>query len=332
MTSLYRDIFKKAWLITKKYFYLWPLGFFVAFLGNGGEYQILSNQIDKIQNQSDNVNYLRLLLQNPTPNWNISLGQGFVIGLILFVILMIVAFIVWLIISSVGGLTKGVVGAANNKRESFKALFSAGSKFFGPVFLLYLIAKIIVYGILAFVVTPLMFATFAQGDYALNVLIIILSILIFIPLNIIVSFVTRYATAFVILQGQKTWEAFKNGWRLFASNWLISLEMAFILLVINSIVAVAILLIAILLVSPFFFVGLAVTASQSPYGFWTIMTIPLVIMVIITMIIGSGLATFQVGSWTLLFVRLNENKKAYSKIVRWMAFLTRKVTGKASKA
>jgi hypothetical protein len=135
-----------------------------------------------------------------------------------------------------------------------------------------------------------------------------------------------------VLQGQKTWEAFKNGWRLFAANWLISLEMAFVLLVINSVIALVILLIAILLVSPFFFVGLAVTASQNPYGFWSIMTIPLVIMVIVTIVIGSGLATFQVSSWTLLYLRLNESKKAYSKIVRWLAYLSGKVTGKAGKA
>ena len=51
MTSLYRDILKKSWQITKKYFYLWPLGLFVSFLGNGGEYQILINQIKRTQFQ-----------------------------------------------------------------------------------------------------------------------------------------------------------------------------------------------------------------------------------------------------------------------------------------
>jgi hypothetical protein len=328
MTSLYRQILKKAWLIAKKYFYLWPLGFFVAFLGNGGEYQILMDQIDKVQKQPQNLSYFKSLLASPAPILDISLGRAFLVGLFLFVILVIIALIVWLVISSVAGLTRGVADITQNKKNSFQLLLKDGSKHFGPVFSLYLISKVIIYSILAFIFTPLMLVSFAQGNYALNVLIIVLAFLIFVPINIIVSFVTRYATAYVVLQGQKMWEAFKNGWRLFAANWLISLEMAFILLIINSVVALGILVLAFLLFSPFFFIGLAVTATQNPYTFWSIIMIPLIIAIIMVIVVGSGLATFQVSSWTLLFMRLNEGKKAYSKIVRWLAALTNKASRK----
>ena len=53
MDSLYRQILKKAWQITKKFAYLWPLGIGVAFLGNGGEYQVLINQIGAVRNQAE---------------------------------------------------------------------------------------------------------------------------------------------------------------------------------------------------------------------------------------------------------------------------------------
>ncbi|MBU1036498.1 hypothetical protein KKF32_00500 [Patescibacteria group bacterium] len=328
MTSLYRQILKKAWYITKKYFYLWPLGFFVSFLGNSGEYQILTNQIKKIQNQPETVSNLKAALSSSMLNFDISLGEGFLFGLLIVVILAVLALLVWLIISSVGGLIQGSANASQEKRDNFSTLLSVGSKKFGPILGLYIIAKVIIYGVLALILTPLILVTFVKGNYVLNVLIVILTFLIFIPLTIIISFVTRYASAYVILRGQKMWQSFKNGWRLFTANWLVSLEMALILLIINSLIALVILIIAFLLFSPFFFIGI-ISAFQNPNSFWSIITIPLFISVIITIIAGSGLATFQFSSWTLLFLRLSDGKKSYSKLVRLIAAIPKKIKKKS---
>jgi len=55
MNTLYRHILKNAWNIIMKFKYLWILGFFTAFLGNGGEYQILFKQIGLVANQTDSI-------------------------------------------------------------------------------------------------------------------------------------------------------------------------------------------------------------------------------------------------------------------------------------
>ena len=318
MASLYRVILKNAWLITKKHLYLWPLGFFVAFLGNGGEYQILSKQIKKVSLQPETLSSLKSWFLSWSPNLNLSIGRSFLLALSLVVALIILLFFIWLIISSVAALIQGFNKASQEERGTFSSLLLNGSRSFKPVFVLYLIAKVIVYGVLVLIITPLMITTFAQGNQSLNIFIIFLTFLIFIPLTIIVSFVTRYASAYVVLMGQKMWEAFKNGWRLFAANWLISLEMAFILLVINLLVSVVIFIVAFLLFSPFLFAGL-VRTIEHPEAVWNFIFIPIILTIILTIIVGAGLATFQLGSWTLLFLRLTKGGKAYSKIVRWVA-------------
>jgi len=327
MSSLYRNILKNAWLITKKHLYLWPLGFFVALLGNGGEYQILTKQIKNVRTQPEIIDSLQAWLNAIGPDFNIPFGRGFLLALFIVAMLLILLLIIWLVISSVAGLIKGCVDASKNQKGSFSTLLAFGSKYFRPVLGLYVIAKIIVYGFLALVITPLMLATFAQGNQTLNIIIIIISFLIFVPLTIIISFVTRYSAAYVILQSQKTLDALKNGWRLFAANWLISLEMALVLLVINLILGLALFVIAFLLFSPFFFIGVSGALSQGNLMF-NVILIPVILIILLTIVVGSMLATFQLNSWTLLYLRLTEGGKAHSKIVRWAALLPEKLKRK----
>ena len=324
MTSLYRKILKNAWLITKKYYYLWPLGFFVAFLGNGGEYQMLSRQIERVNLQPENIFSLNTWVNTSIfQDWDLTIIRGFFLALFIIVILALISLFIWLIISSMAGLIEGCALADKKEKKTFLGLLKSGSKSFKPVFLLFLIAKVIVYGILVLILTPIMLAAFSQNNESLNIFIVFLIFLIFVPLSIIVSFVTRFASAYVVLNGQRMKDAFKNGWRLFAANWLISLEMAALLLIINICVSLVVLIVSFLIFSPFFFVGIS-SSFASPGIFWSIIMIPVIIILIIFIFMGSLLATFQINAWTLLYLRLTEGRKAYSKLVRWAAILPSK--------
>ena len=323
MTSLYRQILNKAWLVTKKYPHLWLLGFFAAFLGNGGEYQVLIKQVRQVKLQPETIYNLQAWLGSASPNLDISLGRSLLLGLFIMVMLGLAALLIWLVVSSMAGLILGSAQASRDEKNSFSQLLREGRKNFWPVLGLQVIAKIIVYGILTLILAPLMLATFAQNNQPLNVFILTLTFLIFIPLTIVVSFVTRYASAFVVLSKQKLTLAFQNGWRLFAANWLISLEMALLLLAINLLAGLALLIVSFLLFSPFFFVGIA-SALQHPGTFWSIVAVPLIIIVLLTLALGAALATWQTASWTLLFLRLTEGGRAYSKLVRWIATLPEK--------
>lgn len=318
MTSLYRQILKKAWYITRKFRYLWFLGIFAAFLGNGSEYQVLFKQVNSVADQPTTAQNWAANLNALLPKLDLSAGNILLASVGLLIGLIILIFFLWLAISSLGGLIKGSAAANNDERMTFFGLLKTGGKKFWPLLGLNIVAKAIVYGILILILTPLMVATFAQGDLSANLLIIILTFLIFIPLTIIVSLVTKYASAFVMLNNEKFWPSFKDGWRLFGANWLISLEMAFIIFVINIIVGLAFVALSLILISPFFFFGIMYTI-KSPALFNVLMYVSLTLILLCSIIIGALLSCFQISSWTLLYVRLTSGPKAYSKIVRWVA-------------
>ncbi|MBU1131523.1 hypothetical protein KJ840_05325 [Patescibacteria group bacterium] len=323
MTSIYRQILKKAWQITKKLIYLWPLGFFVAFLGNGGEYQVLFKEFSLVSKQPERVNIWKENFQILWPGWDLGGLKALFLFFIIIIALVLICFFVWLIVSSLGGLIKGAALGNNNEKSTFKKLLLTGSKNFWPLLGLNIIAKVIVYGFLIFVLGPLMLVTFKQGHGSLNLVVVGASFLIFVPLTIIVSLVTKYAAAFVMLDGQKMTECFKNAWRLFSANWLVSLEMAFILFVINIVIGLCYILASLLIFSPF--LSLAVmNALNKPGLFDILMYSSVTVLLILSALIGAWLATFQISSWTLLYLRLTEGGKAYSKIVRWTAALPEK--------
>ncbi|MCX6785626.1 MAG: hypothetical protein NTZ18_02100 [Candidatus Komeilibacteria bacterium] len=323
MDSLYRQILKKAWAITRKYPALWLLGFFVAFLGNGGEYQILFNQITNVSAQNEIIDLWKGNLNALVPKLNLSAGHILSASVVMIIGLAIIAAFLWLIISSLGGLILGSVKANGGEKASFGTLLKAGGKKFTSILGLNIVAKAIVYGMLILVLTPLMYATFAQGHNAINLLIILLTFLIFIPLTIIVSLVTKYASAYVMLNGEKFWSAFKNGWQLFTANWLVSLEMALILFVINLGVGLVFILFLLLLFSPFFFFGVIYTIAL-PNLFNTLMYVSIGLILLTSFIVGALLSSFQVSSWTMMYLRLTSGEKAYSKLVRWVAVLPEK--------
>jgi len=182
MTSLYRKILKNAWFITRKYYYLWPLGFFVAFLGNGGEYQMLSRQIERVNLQPENIFSLDNWFNTSIfQDWDLTIIRGFFLALFIIFIIALVFFFIWLIISSMAGLIKGCALADKKEKRTLLGLLHKGSNNFKPVFLLFLIAKVVVYGILVLILTPIMLAAFAQNNESLNIFIVFLIFLIFVP-------------------------------------------------------------------------------------------------------------------------------------------------------
>jgi len=320
MTSLYRTIITKAWEITKRYKVLWFFGFFAALLGNAGEFQTLFKQIERIKNQPELLSSLSQGLtlwgQALTGIWQLPLVNILAIILTLLFIALIILIIIWLAITSQVAIIKNTEKIENGKDKTvnFKTSWTEGAKYFWPALGLNALAKVIIFLILTLLVTPLLIVMIAKGS-ALTTIVTLLTIVIFVPLAIIITFVTKYAVAFVVLQGQRFWEAFQNGWRLFAANWLISIEMALIVLVINLALTFLVLLAAIVIISPFIIIGLTSSIVQV---FFTFFGMALIIASLVFIFCAAVFSTWQNSAWTLLFMRLNSGG-AYAKIVRWVA-------------
>lgn len=318
MTSLYRTIITKAWELTKRYKFLWLFGFFAAFLGNATEYQTLFNQINSINNQpevySSIVQTLSLYAQAIFNIWQLPLVNILAFVLTLLFIILVVLIFAWLAVTSQVAIIKNADKVNSGKDINFKDSFVDSVQYFWPAFGLNLLAKGIIFILLTLFVTPVLVILIAEGA-KFAILFTLLTIIIFVPITIIITFVTKYAIAYLVLKGQKFWEAFKNGWRLFAANWLISIEMALIVLVINAALAFLLSIIGLLIVSPLIIIGLT---SAIPQLFFVIFGMALIIVAILFFFAAAVFSTWQNSVWTLLFIKLNSGG-AYAKIVRWVA-------------
>jgi hypothetical protein len=296
------------------------LWFFCRFLGNASEFQSLFKQVERIKNQPELLSSLSTGITAwgtaLIKIWQLPLTNVLTIIFTLLLLLLIILIIIWLAITSQIAIIKNSEKAEIGKDNeiSFKNSWREGTKSFWPALGLNVLAKAIIFLILSLLVTPLLTIMIAKGS-VLTTLLTLITIVIFGPLAIIITFVTKYAVAFVVLQKQKFWEAFRNGWRLFAANWLISIEMALIVLVINCAVTFLAMLAAVIIISPFIIIGLT---SAVPQFFFTFLGMALIIGALAFFFCAAVFSTWQNSAWTLLFMKLNSGG-AYAKIVRWVA-------------
>jgi hypothetical protein len=302
MKPFYRSILKNAWVITWRYKFLWFFGLFAALTSNGGEYDIIIKNFNTVTNIEARLTSLRAVIRDGTIGlaWN-NIKAYFVDNVfssivIIFAALLIIVIVIWLITVSQTAIINSTNLHREKKENHFLDGFIVGNRFFLPIFLLNLIAKLIIYGGLLVFGIPLTIGYVNSGNLAWLGVLSVFVFLILIPINLIISFITQYASAYVVLRGKKVWEGFIEGCKLFLKNWLISLELAFILFVINF--AISYIIIGQLAFSdlPFTRIGLPIFGA-------------------VVFVLGALLATFQYCCWTLLFLDINENK-GISKLVR----------------
>ncbi len=323
MESIYRDIIKKSWRLMTKYKWMWFFGLFVAFMGNGGEIDVLL-QYKKL---TDAPNFLLNLktrfagldLGAANQNFLNSLADNtfWTIASIAFV-LIVLLLIIWLVTVSQGGIIYAASKSDGDKSTNFKQSLRKGQQKFWPIFGLNIITRFILYFILIILAMPFAVLYMLNDSPAALMFITLLAFILLVPTAIILYFILKYAFAYVIIKNQRAGTAFLLAWRLFVKNWLISIEMAIALFAINVAVGFTMIFLLMLLSLPF--IGLLFVAMwmQSLTGFNIVMTFGIIVGVSIILITGAGLGTFQYTAWTLLWQKLQTGKK-YPKLIRLIA-------------
>lgn len=317
MLSIHRHVLKDAWNTIVKTWYLWPLGLFASLLGNGSEFQMLTNQYQLVNNQEGLVASLKATLLTPTDglirafqNW--TGVQTF----IAFILLLVILALVWLSISSIAGLIIGINKSVNHEESSFGALLQAGTKKFWSTLGYIAIAKGITGFVIAIIFAPVIAASYQAGYFFFNSVLVIISILLIIPISIIINFITKFAIASHVINDIDFASAWRHAWSLFKNHWIIVIEQALILFAINLIVGMLLIVSFFLIFGPFFLLG-SVTAG----GFFPMIMLGVLLVGAVIVALGSGLAAFQYSAWTILYLRLNDDPSYISKLVRAIAAL-----------
>ncbi len=323
--TLYRDILKNAWSITWRNKFLWFFGVFASLLSGTGGLQILTK--DPSPSVSENFlpgmgqfssffqvqtlkNFGTLFRDDPV-FVSVSL-------LFLLVIFALLIFLVWLSVVSQAALVNDSAELANSKKKNEKLGIhkgvATGVKHFWSVLGMNILTKVIIGLAFVLVGIPVAYMAYKSNFVTLNLIFVILFI-VFIPLAIAASFVLKYAICYIVVKKETFGEAMKKGYLLFKDNWLVSMEMAFILVFISFFGFLFFMVTLSVTSLPLIFLALVFYQMLSYLGFWFILSIILLAMFVLIVIGGAILTVFQISSWTLLFLELDK-KNTTSKILR----------------
>ncbi|MBA3047329.1 hypothetical protein KKC83_01830 [Patescibacteria group bacterium] len=331
----YRKILKQSLEINWRNKYLWFFGLFAVLLGAGGEYEVLFRGLTGDMNQGflqsagriiqtglfskSALTNIGFLIANDAAHFAILLLAG-------LIILALFCFLVFTAIVSQAAIVNNSAAIIKGKHKAklgVKDGALSGIKNFWPVFGLNAIAKLAVFLAFFFVSLPVILtANQAAAPIANSVYFIIFIILI--PLAIVFSFIIKYAVAYVVISGSGFKASIKNGWELFVKNWLVSVEMAFILFMINLLAGLALGLAILTLAIPFVLMAFIFYKFFAAVGFGLIVVLGFIFILLAIILTGACLASFQISSWTSLFIAL-AGKGGTSKIARMAERVRRKI-------
>ncbi len=319
---MYRAILRQGWEITKKNKILLFFGFFTAFLGNGGAYEVIIKNYDDITNSGARVSAIltstRGLNLFQADFWA-NIQSQFIsepssaIFIVALFLLLILAFllILWIIITSQVALVKAIPLAQNEKKLRFREIFSNGRGHFWQVLCINILTSMISWIILFF--TGLFLISPFSSEQSL--IITFLVFLVFFILNILISltlyFITVYAVAYMALQKRGLKESLLSALKLFKENWLTSLEMAFLLFMINITLSVGSVVVGIIMAMPFFLVMTVTLLSQATIISGFMLGAIFLIFIGLFIGVGSFLGVYQTACWILLFEKISRGEKMH---------------------
>ncbi|MFA5954268.1 MAG: hypothetical protein WC817_01890 [Patescibacteria group bacterium] len=323
---LYRTVLAQAWQITRERKTLWFWGLFAALLGNIGEYQFLSAAV----NRAILGNTSSVILNFPAPPLSFSQGllktattdpfSVFILLLIGLLGAVLVAFFVWLATVAVIGLIAGA-GGRGSKQPFLKEIGSTVSESkasFAPVLITYVFGRILLWLIMGLVA---LFGALVFVDMYVGLPLFIVAFLVLVPLLFLISFAIRFAIMFIVLKKKSILESIQLGSSLVRQHWIVAAELALLLLCINIVTALFLLAFIYLGVLPFL-----ITATifwKVGLTTWAVMLTVLAVLsfLVAVFIFGSLLTTFQWAAWTILFVRLQQRARVFSKVTRMLGHL-----------
>ncbi len=325
-TTTYRDVLKRAFVAVKKYRFLWFFGFFAAFLGAAGELEPLFKNYSDIASRSQGILDLKTYYEGGVIASFYETTRLFFLAypwqafFLLTMISIVAVIFLWLAIVSQIALFDSAKKIEKKQAVSYGDAYRVGNRYFGTVLLINIIVRVILYGFFIAVGLPLVSWFLLRGSILGGVLFIILIFLVYIPVNIIVSFIVKYTVAYIVVQQKKLGDAVKLAIALFKKNWLVSIEMAFLVVAIGIGVGVLMVIMLAITAIPFLLIGGASLVFGSSTGFSAAVVIGTIVWFIVIAVIGSAFVAFQYTAWTFLFLKLDGNT-AESKLKRWFVQL-----------
>ncbi len=319
MTPFYRRILSDAWKIAWTHKHLWVFGFFATLIGFGAVTEVFFNAYERTAEAlplaAASGSALALIPGISTIKALISFSPYPALSLLIFLVVFVLlaSIFAWMTLVSVGALITGARKISRGGEPVFGDGVKAGAEKFWQLLGVNLLAKVVT--LLALVMTGANLYTLMRDQTVMSGLFYIGSFIIFTAVSFVASLGAVYGSINVVLKGEPVEKAVNGAVSTIAEHWLVSLEMAVLLLIVSLATGIAVALGALILSVPiiFFLVIAAVfKATAAAYG---LMTLTAVMLLVLVVSLGSFLTTFQTAAWTLLWNEL-EGRKPSSKLIR----------------
>ena len=322
MQISYKDIFKVAWQIALKNKMLWLLGLFASFISLENIYEVIITQIQ----QAKNVQILQQNIVNLYPDQTALLNKhvyflnlltnDYRIYLFFILIIVLVILFIWLVFTSQIYLIKSVERIYKNKSLNNVEIFDKSHGQFWPVLSINILAKIFLYAGFLALSLPLLYLILSQKAFSL-IIANILFFIVYIIFAVVVSFLTAYATNYIVLKNLDILTAIKEAWGLFTRNIIISLEIASILFIFKIVSFIFVLCLFFLILIPLLIVLLYALATNSLLGLIMSVTLIILAFLLIYFLIAAIFTVFYLASWTISFIKLTE-ETIWAKIIHYL--------------
>lgn len=321
--TLYRDVLRRAWVLTWRNKLLWLFGFLATFWSVGGVFEIARTSLSSSTSRS----FFLVQLWRDIATTGLGFGgffQGIVADplvsfllLVVFVVtLAVVAFLVWLTTSSQIAVVAQVSGLEHEMARSPFAAFGAARRRFWQVFWINILSRgiaMVAAIILSWAIAMVIAST--QGVSWLGFLGYLILFAIAMAVIVIASFVAMYAVIYTVIHEYPFRRALLAGWNLFVTHWLVSLETAVILFAITGLTAIGLFLFGLMLMGPLYLITFVSLILAARWIYILGFALVIVAIVVVTFLAVAALTTFQLATWVELVTRLEEGTVA-SKLHR----------------
>ncbi len=319
---LYRQALRASWDLTWHHKRLWIFGLFAAFLGQLGILELLT----KVGMAASTYALYPTWLAAPGLVHNLFAGGHYSLSVVgwvwliwlLFIFLGLVLLLIFTAVCSQGALIRAA-GQFVKKGHlpHLGNAWKSGIKHFWRLLFINIFKKLI-FVVLAVVVGWGTLAAINQPSVADLFLFLILFILA-TGVGIMVSFWLIYTAGYIVIEDYSLGKALRASWKLFLDHWLVSMEIALVVILLNLVLGLVAIfgLFICLLPSIVLWFFAAYTLSST---LWLVgVVVAFLFFALLIVFLGSIFSTFTTTVWTYLFMKMHHQgiKSRIVHILTW---------------
>jgi len=313
-TPLYRQAMSHSWRLAWKHIWLWPLGLFAALLGQMG----VADFFVKLWFASSDYGVY--------PEWStlprmFDYGVSFPVGtwgwlaFLAVVFLGFCAIFIFVSVVSQGALVH--ITAKSVKKNDLPDVGSSwhvGVSHFWRILGIHVLKKCAIFVVAVWVglSTLNMVSGFSGSDILIFFVIFILASFF----GIVASFMSVYAVGYIVVEEYSFLQSIRVAWKLFLSHWMVSIEVGFIIFVLNILVAILLLTTVFIFLLPAFITYFFAVLLGHSLVFSIGLILSAILYLLFVFFVGSVFSIFTISTWTYLFMKMHKHG-ILSRFLHW---------------